>query len=164
MGLAHSAYFHLSSVAAGQWIISCSVFTVGLQLFLLFLSYQDPTWISLKWRQRCLTWRLQVFWQLARFWQDEIVFCLEFWISIFLTFFDIVDTRNENCWLSHGLNFTIKLFSGIAKFASVLHIQMLLNKMYLPLFSWLCFISYCLISYQKFTWTPCISLNYGKNH
>lgn len=80
----------------------------------------------------------------------------------FLTFFDVVDTQNENCWLSGGLNFTFKLFSGITKFASVLLIQMLLNKMYLSLFSWLCFISYCLISYQKFNWTPCISLNYGK--
>lgn len=102
-------------------LVDCSCWTVnhflfgihcGLTIFPSFLSYQDPTWISLKRRERCLTWRLQVFWQLAKFWQHEIVFCLEFWTFIFGVFLDIVDTWKENCWLSNGLNFTSKLFFG----------------------------------------------------
>lgn len=75
-------------VVCSCWTVNHFLFGIhcGLTTFPSFLSYQDPTWISLKWRERCLTWRLQVFWQLAKFWQDEIVFCLEFWISIFWSF------------------------------------------------------------------------------
>lgn len=120
-----SSFSLFALVVCSSWTVNHFLFGIhcGLTTFPSFLSYQDPTWISLKWRERCITRRFQVFWQLAKFWQDEIVFRLEYWIFFFFfgVFVDIVDTWKENCWLSNGLNFTMKLFSGFAKFVSVPH-------------------------------------------
>lgn len=106
---------------------------MGLQLSLLFfLSYQDPIHLDIAEVETALfnvkiASRLAVSQNFDKM-KPFSVRSLDFY---FLMLFNIMDT-GTNCWLSHGLNFKMKLFLGITKSDYVFHTQMLfLNKMHI---------------------------------
>lgn len=125
----------VSHVVCSCWTVNRFLYSIhcGLTTFpSFFYPIKTPfTWISLKWRQRCLTWRLQVVWQLAKILTRWNHFLSGVWIFIFWRY-STSWTLEQNCWLSHGLNFKMKLFLGITKSDYVFHTQMLfLNKMHI---------------------------------
>lgn len=153
--------FSMPSVTAGQWIITHFSCTVGLQLFLLFLSYQDPIQLDIAEVETAfLTWRWQVIWRLAKLWQDETFFRTGFSLFGFLLF-TTTWTLEHRCWLCSGLVEKITLlFLGKKISLCTFDIQMLfLNKVYvLVFFSWLCFISWWTWKLQMDTWRNVLTL------